>query len=293
MSSCSHAKVVVPLRNTCILHQKFRKKFWLLVDVKNKYLFNALPHLEKDPTRTTGTSVPEDVCVKLLQSVYNLGYHVTTYSYFTIEKLAISLKNKQISLLGTIRRQCREVPNCDNLLKDKPLFTSLIYRSHNDITLTAYKVKNSKSVYLLSTLHKIVLIDAEQWKQLPETVKCYNSNKTGVDTLDQMARYHTAKSATRRWPMAVFFNCLDLATINAWVLFRKVTGSTISQRDFLLQLISSLCDFNVVPAQPPLPPNAKVWLNKRRQCQIGKKHCENKSSAICHYCKMVCYGKHT
>ena len=149
MSSYSHAKVVVPLRNT--FHQnpiKFGIKFCLLVDVKNKYLFNALPYLGKDPTQTTGTSVPEDVCMKLLQPIYNLRHHVTTDNYFTSEKLAISLKNKQISLLGTIRRQCREVPNCDNLLKDKLLFTSLIYCSQDDITLTTYKVKNSKSVYL-------------------------------------------------------------------------------------------------------------------------------------------------
>ena len=140
MSSCSHAKVIVLYAIYCIKTDKFGIKFWLLVDVKNKYLFNALSYLGKDPTRTTGTSVPEDVCMKLLQPVY----HVTTDNYFTSEKLAISLKNKQISLLGTIRRQRRKVPNCDNLLKDKPLQTSLIYRSQDDITLTAYKVKNSK-----------------------------------------------------------------------------------------------------------------------------------------------------
>ena len=178
---------------------EFGIKFWLLVDVKNKYLFNVLPYLGKDSTRTTGTSVPEDACMKLLQPVYNLGYHVTTDNCFTSEKLAISLKNKQISLLGTLRRQRREVPNCDNLLKDKPLFTSLIYRSQDHITLTAYKVKNSKFVYLLSTLHKTVSIDAEHWKQLPETVKCYNSNKTGVDRyigLDGKISYSKVSNST-------------------------------------------------------------------------------------------------
>ena len=45
-----------------------------------------------------------------------------------------------------------------------------------------------------------------------------------------------------RWPVHVFFNILDLAGINAWDLFKGVTRSTITRRNFLLKLASELSD---------------------------------------------------
>ena len=39
----------------------------------------------------------------------------------------------------------------------------------------------------------------------------YNKTKSGVDITDQMARQYTVKAGARRWPMAVFYNILDLA----------------------------------------------------------------------------------
>jgi len=36
--------------------------------------------------------------------------------------------------------------------------------------------------------------------------------------------------------MHVFYNILDLAGINAWVLYKETTGENISRKDFLFQL---------------------------------------------------------
>ncbi|KAJ4442327.1 hypothetical protein ANN_03913, partial [Periplaneta americana] len=57
-------------------------------------------------------------------------------------------------------------------------------------------------------------------KKPPETVMFYNETKCGVDIVDQMARLYAVKYGCRRWPMQVFFNVLDLAAINAWILYR-------------------------------------------------------------------------
>ncbi len=43
------------------------------------------------------------------------------------------------------------------------------------------------------------------------------------DVLDQMARKYSVKAAVRLWPVHVFYNILDLAGINAWILYREVT----------------------------------------------------------------------
>ena len=56
----------------------------------------------------------------------------------------------------------------------------------------------------------------------------YNKTKCGVDILDQMARRYSTRAAASRWPVHVFYNVLDLAAINAWTIYRGVTGEEMS-----------------------------------------------------------------
>ena len=49
----------------------------------------------------------------------------------------------------------------------------------------------------------------------------YNNAKYGVDIPDQMAREYSVKGGTRRWPVTVFYNTLDLAGINPCILFKE------------------------------------------------------------------------
>ena len=62
-----------------------------------------------------------------------------------------------------------------------------------------------------------------------------------------MDTYHTTKTATRRWLVAIFCNILDCACINAYILYCKVTKTKIS-RDFLLALIKEICKPKVHPS---------------------------------------------
>ena len=77
-------------------------------------------------------------------------------------------------------------------------------------------------------------------KHKPETIEFYNKTKCGVDVADQMARQYSVKAGTRRWPVAVFYNILDLVCINAFVLYKKKTGDSISRRDFIFKLACEL-----------------------------------------------------
>ncbi|XP_043506207.1 uncharacterized protein LOC122526717, partial [Polistes fuscatus] len=102
-------------------------------------------------------------------------------------------------------------------------FSSLLYKSNN-ITLTIYKSKPKKKVFILSSKHKCIKIGKSN-KKLPETVEFYNKTKFGVDITDQMAKKYSVKSGSRRWPLQVFYNILDLAGINSWILYKETTDS--------------------------------------------------------------------
>ena len=55
-----------------------------------------------------------------------------------------------------------------------------------------------------------------------------------------MARIYNTRAAARRWPVHVFYNILDLAAINAWIIYRGVTGEEMNRHAFLRQLAKEL-----------------------------------------------------
>lgn len=66
----------------------------------------------------------------------------------------------------------------------------------------------------------------------------YNATKGGVDTVDQMCGTYTIKRITRRWPLVIFFSIVDMAGINAQVLFNYNLHNTIIPRRIFLKNLS-------------------------------------------------------
>ena len=101
------------------------------------------------------------------------------------------------------------------------------------------------------------MVDTTAQKK-PETVTFCNKTKCGVDIADTMARQYTVKAGTRRWPVAVFYNIMDLACINAYALCEKKPGDAISKTNFMFQLATELREAHVqrktAPPAPVLPP---------------------------------------
>ena len=111
-----------------------------------------------------------------------------------------------------------------------------------------------------------------------------------------MARYHTCKSATRRWPVAVFFKIINCACINAYIIYCEITGQRLSRREFLLQLIKEMCcdppaESAPAPFSKSVVPRSSQVSRKRKQLQLQQ--CRNKSSHSCHQCHKSRCGKHT
>ena len=190
-------------------------------------------------------------------------------------------------------------------MKDKELYASEIFSSPSGCSLTIYKVKKKKVVCILSLMHRNVNIDQCHKKKLPETIQYYNESKVGVDVMDQMARYHTSKSSTRRLPVAVFFNILDCACINAYIIYCLTTKLKSSRKQFMLKLIKELCKpkdgvGSIFPS-PAVDHIISIALTrtsglahqawKRIECQFVA--CRNKSSSFCQNCGKVCCDKHT
>ena len=116
----------------------------------------------------------------------------------------------------------RELPASAKYLQR---YSSKLMKAGDMATLTAYQCKQEKN---------------------PETVDFYSKTKCDVDVADQMARQYSVKAGTRRWPVTVFYNVLDLAGINACMLHKKRTGDKVSSRDFQLKLATELREDYIV-----------------------------------------------
>ncbi|KAJ8400903.1 hypothetical protein AAFF_G00392570 [Aldrovandia affinis] len=200
---------------------KFGIKFLLAADVETKYMVNGFPYLGKDDSRPATQRLGENVLLKLVEPYMGKGRNITTDNFFTSLPLANKLLSKNTSL-GRAE-----------------LFSTKVLKSER--AMLTIQCKPRRNV-ILSTQHQhqhvAIATDA---KKKPETVTYYNATKVGVDVLDQMAQQYSVKGGTcTAWPVAVFYNILDLAAINGCALYRSCTKDNIPRRDFMLQLAQEL-----------------------------------------------------
>ncbi|XP_037399722.1 uncharacterized protein LOC108434716 [Pygocentrus nattereri] len=265
---------------------KFGIKFWVDFDLNTKYMCNAIPYLGKDPDRPKGERVSENVVMKLMKPYLGKGRTAATDIYFTSLSLANRLLESNTTLLGTINKIRREIPLEAKNAKGREKLSTEVYRSGGAL-LTVYAPKTNKTVCVLSTMHTHVKI-ADDRKRKPNTVTDYNRMKCAVDIMDQKVRAYTVRAGTRRWPVAVFYNLLDLAAMNAHDLYTACTGSTERRRVFLCALAEELRHRYLQEKELRKTPRPLPAPGKKTQCQV-QSHCNrNHSINPCAAC-----GKYT
>ena len=105
-----------------------------------------------------------------------------------------------------------------------------------------------------------------------------------------MDRLYSTMVPCRRWPLQIFYNVLGLAAVNAVIVYREVTGWTISSHDFLLKLLKELTQQNIgiKDSEEYLSGFIDTQVSKKRKtCQVNE--CEkNKTFDTCFKCKKYC-----
>lgn len=124
--------------------------------------------------------------------------------------------------------------------KDRTLHSTL-YGFSNNIALCSYLAKVKKPVVLLSTSHYSITNNGPDNK--PEMIMDYNSTKGGVDNMDKMVSEYSTKRSTKRWPLAFFYNILEIAALAAYVIHKENNPSNKDsgcRRKFLQGLAKNL-----------------------------------------------------
>ncbi|XP_046706113.1 uncharacterized protein LOC124386364 [Silurus meridionalis] len=274
---------------------KFGIKFWMATDLETKYVCNTSPYLGKDPKDPSGQKgdrLAENVVMNLMGPFLDDGRNVMTDDFFTSLSLLHRLLQRKTTLLGTVNKVRRELPQLAKNTAQREVFSTSVLRS-GSVSLTIYAPKKNKTVCVLSSMHQDVTI-GEGRKRKPNTITDYNHMKCGVD--DQMARMYSVRAATSRWPVAVFYNMLDLAAVNAYILYKACTGWTFSRRLFLRLLAKELCcqfmQHKEILAKRQAAEAAAAAVPgtvRTTQCQVQENCNRNRSRFTCATCqKFTC-----
>ncbi|XP_072403063.1 multiple C2 and transmembrane domain-containing protein-like [Diabrotica undecimpunctata] len=132
------------------------------------------------------------------QACYMPGRNLTCDNWFTLVPSAKELKKKKITLVGTIRKNKREIPEIFVAAKKKPICSSL-FAFGRECLLVSYVPKTNKNVLLLSTLQEYDEINEESGEACKlVVVTFYNQTKSGVDSVDQLKSLYSVARITRK-----------------------------------------------------------------------------------------------
>lgn len=200
---------------------KYGIKLWWLCDAKSYYPLKGQIYTGKINGQRD-VKQGERIVKQLVEPYKNTGRNVTTDNFFTTLELAEHLVNWKFSIVGTLKKKRKCVPQQFKPSKQRPLFSSEFGFQKNAM-ICSYVPKQDKSFLLLSTKHRTNAVYGEQQK--PEAIHFYNQSKAGVDTMDKMLGTYTTKRRTNRWPLALFYNTLDVAALAAYIIHCESTAT--------------------------------------------------------------------
>lgn len=219
---------------------KYGIKIFAMVDSKLFYTANLEIYAGKQPDGPYFVSnKPVDVIKRLAEPIYNSGRNITADNWFTDINLISDLKQKLLSYVGTVRKNKRQIPPELVTTSNRPIKSNL-FAFGADCTLVSHIPKKGKNVILVSSVHFDKSVNLDTCK--PEIVEFYNNTKSGVDTVDQMVGTYNVARNTRRWPMVIFYTILNIAGVNAQIIYMKnnAKNDILRRRMFIRKLITEL-----------------------------------------------------
>ena len=125
-----------------------------------------------------------------------------------------------------------------------PKMDSVALHNHGkEMSLVVKKVKSSKHVGVLTSIHnKFTMVEGGK----TEAHMFYNACKGGTDAFDARCAISSVSRKTRHWPLCVFYQLINIAMNNAFILYDqrphpRIQESYTSKGDFLTEVAYRMC----------------------------------------------------
>ena len=195
------------------------------------------------------------------------------------------LLERRTSVVGTIRVNRREIP---------PFVShGSVFYSSSSLNSTVYKAKHNKSVLILSVLHSGAAREGDEKKKPQTVLYMYITIATNAVTCWIIcAERRVPRLPTGDGIQLFFFKVLDLAGVNARIIYNMKSGSNISRRKFLFQLSEQLRESEVSRKAAEVDdvcPVSEGRFNKRVTCEVNCKR--TRTTTKCTECKCPVCGQ--
>jgi hypothetical protein len=250
-------------------------KIWVAADAKNAYICNMQVYTGMINNKRE-VNQGNRVVMQLLEPQYGTNRGVTTDNFFTSIPLADDLLSKNLTITGTLRKNKREIPKEFLPSKDRALYSSLFGFTANK-SIVSYVPQINKAVILLSTQLLGSEISDNETKK-PEVILHYNKTKGAVDTGDKMTAEYSCVRSTRRWPFRLFMEMVDIAALNAYLLWLEKfplwkKNNRSKRKCFIRELGIQLAMPNILK-------------RKNSQIKFHKQH-QDAFESVINYCKQI------
>lgn len=161
---------------------KYAIKIYALVVASNFYATKLEVYVGKQPKGPFEVSnVTEDLACRLVVPVVGSHRNITAVNFFfSVPMLKRLLEEKDLSYVGTIKKNKPEIAECFLRDKDRVLKSSL-FRSKKNSTLVLYVPSKRKAVCAISSMHYTNTIDADTEEEKNPCIFTINNNtKHGV-----------------------------------------------------------------------------------------------------------------
>lgn len=297
-------EVVLPIPAPCpfrydIKNKTIQKgiKMVLLVDASNMYVSNM--DVITDPNIEA-----EHILKKLVQHLSGSRKIIIMDSWYTSIPLIEELKNEYRLFSIAALKPTDDLIPLEFLSKSRKINSIMTGFMDNGLTITSYINAESKAV-------NVVTNDPRYHKKVAayyaSAVATYEKNQSIVEVIDILMHYYTTMQNTNDWTLSLFFTLLNIASVNAQVIYlAQGTTGVFHRRLYLKDLAFRLLShdrnrqslFSKKPrASSTYIPNFKTrrrcphcWQNRvqrrtKQKCQkCGVATCKEHAVLICALC---------
>lgn len=232
-------EIIVPVYGPCPFRYDIDKKqlkrgikMVLLVDSSTFYMSNL--DVITDPYFGA-----EEIAKKMVQHLAGTGRTIIMDSWYTSSTLMESLKNEyQLFSIAALN------PNSDII---PPLFLSQYRKCRtymsgfidHEVSLTSYVNNEGKSINVLTNEPKYY---RKGHINHTTVVSVYKKNQSAVEVVDVVMNYYTTMQHTNDWTLSLFFALLNIASVNAQVMWCSQNSNVTNRRMFIKDLALSLME---------------------------------------------------
>jgi hypothetical protein len=288
--------------------EKWGIKIWCLADSITKYVYDFDVYMGKNNVATEGPALPrgggnlaQGMVLNLMDGLENEGRMVVMDNYFTSIELFEKLHVRGIYATGTVQSNRIGLPEilADISTLNSSQQGSLEWHMHDSQTIASVAWRDKKTVHLLSTHARLVVVEGEERPTIPrrngaiqEAIPTspvhleYTTHMRGVDVADQLRSNYSCQVRTHKWWHRIFYFLLDMSVVNMYLMYLEcwkkfpIGTRPMAHLQFRNNLYKAMTQgfhgrdgLGVLdlPHEPCI--HIPSWTKYRRECTLYRKRC--------------------